>query len=316
MTSKILQLFFAICFFPVLSFGQMVDEKDGPIEYITEYDGRGREKGYKEYWMLVTRGLPVKKGDKLYMRMSDANDVSLFLTKYSQKISYFNVYDSVSPYRLSRVTSFAGADTVVVWGESESGEGASSNGNGPNDNPGLFVMHYRAERDLYSDSGPLYKKLSYMLNHFYSDAFFLVGGKIDSTNSLFLYSLKHKIKEGYTGYATIERSEFDRFLPWSCRTIGWHSPVMTKEDTQKELNAWKEEFKGIKNATFSDGGLSGGLRGLSYIIPVDKTRCKFPEDAICEGGLSKAPGRISIRIIPTPLTQAGFFQLHWYIKAI
>lgn len=95
----------------------MVNVNEGPVNYITEYDGRGREEEYIEYWMLVTRGLPVKKGDGLYMKMSDANPISLFLTKYRQKISYFKEQDSIHPYRLNRVSSFESSDTVVVWGE-------------------------------------------------------------------------------------------------------------------------------------------------------------------------------------------------------
>lgn len=156
-----------------------------------------------------------------------------------------------------------------------------------------------------------------MLNHFYSDALFLVNSKIDSTNFLFLYSLKRQIREGYQGYATIEENKFDPTfftleLPnnrvvWSCHDKGWHT---------KELNSWKEEFKGVKNATFEVGGLSGGLKAISYIIPVDKNLCKFPEYGICEGRLSKAPGRILISIVPKPLKQKGYFQIHWYIKAI
>ena len=302
--------------FPVCSFCQMVNVNEGPVNYITEYDGRGREEEYIEYWMLVTRGLPVKKGDGLYMKMSDANPISLFLTKYRQKISYFKEQDSIHPYRLNRVSSFESSDTVVVWGESETGQGARDNPKGPNANPGLYVMHYRAEKDVYAYEDPLFRRISYMLNHFYSDALFLVNSKIDSTNFLFLYSLKRQIREGYQGYATIERSEFDRFLPWSCRTIGWYGPAMTKDGTQKELNSWKEEFKGVKNATFEVGGLSGGLKAISYIIPVDKNLCKFPEYGICEGRLSKAPGRILISIVPEPLKQKGYFQIHWYIKAI
>jgi len=252
------------------------------------------------------------------MRMkSEDSRCRLFLTKYSPMKNYLNVYDTIKRYNIIRTTYFKAADTVTVWGEEEiEKDWTSSPKPDPNDNYGLYVMHYQKLLDNYKINWPLYKRVSYMLNHFYADAVFLVNKKTDSTKSLNFYSLDSEIKEGYNGYASIEKSEFDPNWPWSCRTIGWFSPAMTKEQTQKELDTWKMEFQTINNTTFYDGGLAYGLRALSYIIPVKKELCKFPENGICQGGLSKADGRISIRIDPVFSKESGHYQLHFYIIAI
>jgi hypothetical protein len=297
----------------------IIDEYDGPVNFIKELQVKHKEEGEKSFKYQLTKGLIVNPQDRFYMRMkSEDSRCRLFLTKYSTMKNYLNVYDTIKRYNIIRMSGFKVADTVTVWGEEEIVEDwfPSNDKPDPNDNYGLYVMHYQKLLDNYKINWPLYKRVSYMLNHFYADAVFLVNKKIDSTESLNFYSLDNEIKEGYTGYASIEKSQFDPNWPWSCRTLGWFSPVMTKEQTQIELDTWKKEFQTIKNASYDDGGLAYGLRALSYIIPVKKELCKFPESGICQGGLSKADGRISIRIVPVLSKNPGHYQLHLYIKAI
>ena len=253
------------------------------------------------------------------MRMkSEDSHCRLYLTKYSPVKNYLNVFDSTGRYLIIRTSAFKAKDTVVVWGAEEIEEDwfPAEKKPDPNENYGLYVMHYQKLLDKYDLKWPLYKRVNYMLNNFYADAVFLVNKKVDSTESLYFYSLNNEIKDGYTGYASLEKNKFDPNWPWSCRTIGWSSINMTKEEAQKELESWKSEFKAIKNVSYSDGGQSYGLKAQSYIIPVNKELCKFPESGICMGGLSEKDGRIYISIVPEFSKESGKYYLHIYFKAI
>lgn len=284
-----------------------VSPYEGPVAFIKDHDIRYKEEGKNNFRYEVTKPIAVKPGDRLYMRLKDPdNPVRLFLTKYSPMRNYLNAYDS-NRFELLRWHSFSQHDTVSVWGETLPKDDYMDTPKVPdsNDNYGLYVMHYRKEKDHYSETAPLFERINYLLNHFYADGAFALESKIDSNDREDTYLLNFSLKTGYFGLGAFDNKPF----LFACNRMGWYSADMSKEEVIKELQQWKTEFRSIRNATYSAGGMVAGIQALSYIIPVKQALCKYPDNAICQGNLSEAPGRISIRIVPRIKNENFFIEI-------
>jgi len=290
-----------------------VSPLEGPVQFIRDYQYKSSTEEGKDYVYQYTKPIAVKAGDRLYMRIKDHDRhfARLFLTKYSPMKNYVNAYDSIRG-EVIRWYHFDKDDTVKVWGETKASFDGYMEVEEPdaNDNYGLYVMHYVNANEHYSEDAPLADRLQYVLNQFYADGAFAAQQILDTSGREDVYLMNFTIKKGYLPIIAFRKKPF----AITCERFGFYSPDMTKEAARAELDKWKEAFKTIENASYSNGGNVDGLTALSYIIPVQKDLCKFPARAICEGALSEAPGRINIRI--TPVIKNGKYLLEILIVAI